>query len=583
MIKDYVVGIGLDALKDKLGGAYDQLSIKAELNEYVDRLEKLNYSCTREEEIDFQGLADYLCEQLPSEIETRIFSTVKAERDRAHRTIVAKAIAYASANTALAQKRVTKFVNDALNVLRTFWDRKLSHKLRHLAARITDDVDRIVENQNREQTNEIVGAVHQLINQHQNTPSLSLDNNIALLKEHNIGQVEEHLNDFIKGMSTQHDLYPYYGYTVQSTAFSTRLISTPLSAEAERMYPPHFKCSGRVFLGNKQVPALTPRLKQYADDHQLPITLIADEAQKFLGTIIDPQQCEVDDVIGTPVIIQPKEFPAAMPYSIIHNDVVIYKHILLRAEEKFEDGSFSLSNEEQSLPFLIRFRVHPATKSTSFSFHINGGSNRDQLRYREFLKVLYSGGKLVIQHLDTGKNLLEASCSESRPAEYMDNLQNEIDFLKNVISLEDYFDESIVLPERFPTEDVQNLFIAAALIQGKIVRSEWSEYEISTTLQESTKEEIQGFLEGLYRMSCSDTKHLTIFGRDYNLPCLCTWTCAKLASPDKIKALLDILDLGDPFKLTFIPGGDSGKGEFLEQLISYSQDVNLSNCVAAKR
>lgn len=128
-----------------------------------------------------------------------------------------------------------------------------------------------------------------------------------------------------------------------------------------------------------------------------------------------------------------------------------------------------------------------------------------------------------------------------------------------------------------PPEDVQNLSIATALIQGKTIRSEWSEYEVSTTLQESTKEDIQGFLEGLYRMSYSDTKHLTIFGRDYNLPCLCTWVCAKLASPDKIKALLDILDPGDPVKLTFVPGGDSDKGEFLEQLISYSQDGDLSD------
>jgi len=214
-------------------------------------------------------------------------------------------------------------------------------------------------------------------------------------------------------------------------------------------YPPHFKCSGRAFIGDREIGNVTPKTIEYANNHQLTIRLVVEDACKFLGTYIDLQQCEVAEIIGEEILLPPAPFPEAMAYSIIIDDVAYYEYILLRTKERFEDGTVIFTNEEQDIPFKLKVQMNPITEKTNFTFAIIGGSNMEHLKYSRFLKAARAKGRLKIHHLESGNNLLEANCDEIDSREYIERLDSEIAFLESVVTLETYFKVKIDVPERF--------------------------------------------------------------------------------------------------------------------------------------
>ena len=146
--------------------------------------------------------------------------------------------------------------------------------------------------------------------------------------------------------------------------------------------------------------------------------------RKFLGTHTDPQQCEAQAIIGKEYLLPPKPFLEAMAYSIVIDDVTYYEYLLIRTKERFEDGTAVFTNEAQEIPFKIKFKVDPNTRSVNFSFTIKGGSNSDHLRYERFLRAARSNGRLKIHHLESGNNLLEVNCNAAESAKYMEMLDS---------------------------------------------------------------------------------------------------------------------------------------------------------------
>lgn len=60
MIIDYIVGIGLDAVKDKIHDESEEQILRDRLKNFIERQLKINFHCTLEEEIDFGGLSNYI-------------------------------------------------------------------------------------------------------------------------------------------------------------------------------------------------------------------------------------------------------------------------------------------------------------------------------------------------------------------------------------------------------------------------------------------------------------------------------------------------------------------------------------------
>lgn len=387
-----------------------------------------------------------------------------------------------------------------------------------------------------------------------------------MAQEGRLDVLGDELTDVTDTISAKHALKPYYGFRPQTVNGKQQFVSVPLIEEARKLYPPHFKCNGRAYIGDREISNVTPAIIDYANNHQLPIRLIVEDAYKCLGTHIDQQQCEVEEIIGKEYLLLPKPFPEAMAYSIIIDDVTYYEYILLRTKERFEDGTVVFTNEAQKLPFQITIRANPLTGNVTFTFAITGRSNSHHLKYSRFLKAAHSNGRLKVHHLESDKNLLEVNCTATESGEYMERLDSEIAFLENMIAIERYFGITIDLPEHITSEEVDCVRYVADIIQGKEIRNGWTKYETSMTVESRTKENIAVSMNKPYSLTYVGSATANIFGHNLTFPFMRTLLSVKLENPEKIIRLLEILDEGDDIKMVFIPGDDTVSGEYVDRL-----------------
>ena len=76
-ILGFIADIGLDAAKGRYKITRDELQARAKLTDYLARQQKYNFNCSLEEEIDFEGLAEYIRSNLMDDVKNRLFGTRK--------------------------------------------------------------------------------------------------------------------------------------------------------------------------------------------------------------------------------------------------------------------------------------------------------------------------------------------------------------------------------------------------------------------------------------------------------------------------------------------------------------------------
>ena len=128
MIKEYFIDLGLSMAKAKLLDIKQQNDIRCRLSDFIDRKLSENYNCSLEEELDFGGLVEYISSSFLDDIERRLFGNL-IERRTAHQTIVNKAIAYAHGKTYLSEKRATKLISDAMEILHDFYRKRINRDM----------------------------------------------------------------------------------------------------------------------------------------------------------------------------------------------------------------------------------------------------------------------------------------------------------------------------------------------------------------------------------------------------------------------------------------------------------------------
>ena len=99
-----IADIGIDVAKEHFKNKLLEVKAKEKLSEYLTRQKKYNFDCSLEEEIDFEGLAEYIHNDLMDDVKIRLFGK-KRERGVARETIADKAAAYAQAKTKLSRNR----------------------------------------------------------------------------------------------------------------------------------------------------------------------------------------------------------------------------------------------------------------------------------------------------------------------------------------------------------------------------------------------------------------------------------------------------------------------------------------------
>lgn len=563
---DYMVELGLDAIKDNVMDIKDQREIRKRLQTFIEKQSKINELSTIAEEIDFQGLVEYITGNLLDNVKVRFFGKRK-ERQIARETIINKAVAYSQVSTEPAKKRVVKLISNVLNILREFYRRKVPKSELFVATEIVDNIEDVVKEQLTEQNKRIIYGVSAMIKEAKCHSIMSVDNNIQLTKLGKLQDVESNLSSLFRCIGSEHVLYPYYGYAPEVINGEVRLLSKPLTADAIRKFPPKIKCKGSIKLGGQKLDKFSVDTIDYANRHQIPITISIQEAKKLLGDIDDPVQQEAEALIGKNLEIPPKPFPESFPCSILLDGNVEFEYILLRTQEILEDGTIVVSNREQEkCRFKISMRINIAEKKTDFNINIEEPSNRETLQYLRFMKKASDGAKLIIRELPTGQNLMEGIINQFEYKSGFQTTDEEIAFLEKVVLIEDYFGMTIILPDEICTDDYDIICYMSELINGERYNGSWSKAEFSFELNEDLQKKIAEMEDSQYSISYVGSIDIPLYGEQYHFPIKRTYERVKVNNLQKLKRKAEILDVGDIIKIEYLPGEENGIGSYADML-----------------
>lgn len=235
----------------------------------------------------------------------------------------------------------------------------------------------------------------------------------------------------------------------------------------------------------------------YANRHQLPITLNVITAKKLLGDIDDPVQHEAENIIGESFIIPPKPFPPAFPCSISLDENAIFDYILFRTEEILDDGTIVISNREQeNCPFRIRVSANLKTGKTLYSADIVDPTNEELLQYLRFLTRAASGKTISIRVLSLGEELATGKPGNVEYNGGFDKIESEIEFLEKIVTIEHYYNDIITIPEEIMIDDFKAISYLASLIDGKdniILRAFFVQSDRRKSLWKATTKRTSGF------------------------------------------------------------------------------------------
>ena len=407
LIIDCIENIGFAVVKGKIKSVDEEKAIRTRLKSFLERQARINEVCSRDEEIDFEGLANYIQDSMIEDVQDRLFGD-KETRARARTAIRGKAVAYSRANTRLSAQRAIQMAETSIDILKAFYRGKTNRDLRFITAEIEDTVSAVTD----EQTETLLNRIDQAERNIGESSLLSLDSNFTLAKTGKLSVVEDNLSSFMKGISAAHTLFPHYGFALEN---SDKLISIPLSSEAVKLYPPRFDIKvSSVRLGDTFVDQIDSDVLSRSYRHQIPIEIDVDTVEKYLGNILDPSQHEAEELAGSHVVVTPPPFPPAFPCSFSVDGVTYFEYVLLRTKEILDDGTAIITNEEQpNRPYDIQLTYNHLQKQFSFNIHLLSTTNADLLRYNKFVTYAERGGVIQIKALKLNEVFVRGPANRS--------------------------------------------------------------------------------------------------------------------------------------------------------------------------
>lgn len=569
IIKEYLVNLGFDVVRDKLKNKSHEKQVRDRLDSFISRELKYNEICSVEEEFDFEGVAKYLCGDLIEDIKKRLLGK-RFERGIAHRTIIAKVKEYAKANTKCGEKRAVNMATKAIEILQNYYRSKTNADLLFISAEITDNVIDATAEQHVVQTKEITDEINKVSKKIDDFNINPIDKivlkNQELIRDKKYSEVEENISRIINGVWGKHDLHPHYGYTIKQIQGETHLASVPLTPEAEKLYPPKIKCKGTAKMNGAYLQNITPDVIDYANRHQLSITLNVSDAQKLLGTKLDPFQHEAEELIGKEFTLPPQPFPEAFACSISFNDIVEFDYVLFRTQEVLDDGTIVLSNIEQTnFPFYIEMIANLENKAITFNMNISKPTNKEMLHYARIMKKAEQGEVISVKVLKLGQELTRGKLGAVKYNSSFETIDEEIAFFEMIVAIEEYFGMTIVLPEDIMVSEYNNARYLYELIKGDINQVYWDKIEFTIELSENLRNNILSWEGKPYSLSYVGTIVIPLWGEKYEVPIIRRYVSVKPQDPEHLKEKAKVLDLGDQIKLVYLPG-DGEKGIWEDSL-----------------
>jgi hypothetical protein len=558
-IMEHIVDIGIDVVKDKIKGPIMEAEARKRLIKFLDRQHAYNFNCTQQEEIDFEGLANYIQQDLIEDVKIRLFGD-REERGAAYRTIISKAVHYAQAKTKLSEQRAKKMVNIAINLLREYYKSKANQELAFFAGRIEDTIIGEMDNHHEELSQQIQNISKQL----SSTAILSLDHNISLATTGQFDEISQNLSVFMDSINSVHPLKPYYGFEYKGRGDG--LVSVPLSEEATAKYPPQISVTASsVHIDTKDISELQNNdIWGYSYRHQLPITLDVMTASKLLGNTLDPVQTEAKKLQGKQVVLMPPRFPNAFPCSISMNDEIVFDYILMQTKEILEDGTILATNETQpQRQFDITFSINLSSKKCNFNIHPLAPSNADHLKYRKFIRNASKGGAVSIKSLALNTLL---ACGNIEPFSPSEVLDAEINFLERVTAIEQYFHIKLIIPQKISVDDHRLIHHIYSIIHNGSFSEHWSDFSIELSISDRLKQEIAKMENTTYMYAYNCTVDVELFEQHFSFLMKREIRSAKFKDIKRVKQKIEVLDIGDSLKIDFVPDETDGANLYIDTL-----------------
>lgn len=557
MIKEYFVELGLNVVKDRAIGIKEKQDLRFRLEEFIERKMKENYNCSMAEEMDFGGLVEYINGNFTEDVHKRLFGNL-SERKAANTSIMRNAVIYSQSKTHLSERRAKKLISEALEILRKFYRKKVNKDLWLVATEVEDTIIDELSNRLEAQTERITKRIDALDN---SLLVLSVDKNLQLLRDMDFSAAEDNLNHFVNAMSSEHKLFPFYGYSLSTTNGKMEYKSVPLSKEAEKIYPPKMKCVGTVKVGDGYVNEISTNTINYANRHQLPIIIDVKEAKKYLGNVIDPVQHEAEQIVGEKIVISPEPFPEAFPCSFLFDGITQFEYITLRTQEILDDGVVIISNYEQTeCPYKITIRMNPKDHTCDFSFQKKENiSNTHYLKYAQIMQKALNGTTMSVKLLQTGETFIEGVFKNFTYNGGFESVDEEIDFLERIVLLEEHFGKNISVPNDIYQDDWDALCYISDIISGRTCSGEWQKQVFTFEFSEELKTAIQNTDEKIFNLSYTGTVTVPLWDEKYEIPIIRTLENGHFEDLEKIKEKVSVLEQGDVLKVVFVSDTGTSK------------------------
>lgn len=560
-IMDIIVDFGVRVAQNHFNAKFEVEELRCTLKEYIERQSKYNEICSHAEEFDFEGLVEYVTENLCDQVDDRIFAVDPDDRDRARKSIIASAVEYSHASSKEAIGRITKCINDLLNIIRSFYAQRIPREIRMLAGEI-------VENSSSQTSKSVIDAMQgcsadiidnldkrfeemkDLVSASLGGPELSI---VRSATTGNFIKSKAEMRSMLDTISQAHPLYPDYGYTWQDDNYK----SIARNDEAKKRYPPQLHLTGKLHVGDKYYNTLSQEVIDYSYRHQLNVVIDVSDAMKFLGVTPDPMQCEAEALIGGRLISKPRPFPDAFPCSINVDGEPFFRYVLFRTQEILDDGTIIVGNREQKdssfyFELQIQFKEFSGCKvngKAHFKYSLLKKDNKERLKCACFLEKLGSGGKLQIIDLQGEALLMDSFLVSASDKDY----KAEIELLKKLCAVEDYFNVSFDVDDGYDRDDVKIIYYLYDLINKESVEGTWETSSMTIILNQSFRERLEksnGVMEALsYIGSCT----ISIFKVDIKYKLMRCFHSVQIKDYDKTLQLANLLEDGKSIEVHFIP------------------------------
>lgn len=565
IITDYLGNIGLDVIKEKIGDEVIRKQAHERLTVYISRQKKLNNLISKDEELDFEALANYIHSDLMDDMTKYLFGK-GSERKNARKQIIDKSISYANANTKLSIDRTKKIVYSAMDILSNYYKSKMNRDLSFAVSEIQETV--ILEGtERRNDFNKLDKKLDDITKQLNNCGLLSMEQSVSQIRKGNYKEIENRFAKTMEEIGKYHPLYPHYQFVLNS---NLKFISQPLDKKAAQLYPQNIKIKlSGVRIGQCQIKQFDEKIFDLAYRHQKNLYINVEMAEQYLGAVKDPSQIIADELKGKEIILIPPEFPPAFPCYVTANEKIIVPYLLLRTTEIQDDGKVVITNDEQNnYPYSVKLVLDISNCKANYKISNNSDKNIDKLNYLKLIKRIKNGEKISVL-LSENKKVLTSVSVEYYEYEMLDE---SIAFLESIVKIEKYFSINIDIPEKISSKDHDNIAQICALIDGEF-SGNWSFLECYIMISDVVKENFNRLDNNEISIQHISFFEWQLFDQVIKLPVVLSLKSSLIQNFEKMINKINICDSNDKIKIVFIPSDKNDK--FTENI--YKGEINEDN------